>query len=128
AGTAPCGSDSAVVTVTIVPAPFAGISTSISICGNADPVNLLAALGPQAQPEGTWSPALASGTDIFNPAVDTDGTYIYTVHGADVCAPSSASVSVTVVDPPNAGNDASVNISSNASPQDLFAELGNGAQ
>ncbi len=127
AGNAPCGSDSATVNISIIQSPNAGVSTTLNICANAAPVDLFAALGPQAQQGGTWSPALTSGTGIFDPSLDAPGTYIYTLEAALPCMPMSASVSVSLTTPPNAGNDAVANICSNSNPQDLFLLLGNQA-
>ena len=52
-------------------------------------------LQTHAQLGGTWSPALASGTGVLNPAVDSAGTYTYTV-GGGLCSSDSATVLVTI--------------------------------
>ncbi len=127
-GTAPCGSDSASATIIVIPAANAGTSATIAVCGNGQPVDLFAALGPDAQPGGSWFPALSSGSGSFDPDLDAPGTYIYTVESALPCIPASASVTVSLVTPPNAGSDAQVVICSNSDPQDLFLLLGNQAQ
>ncbi|RYD94100.1 MAG: hypothetical protein EOP50_10045, partial [Sphingobacteriales bacterium] len=117
------------VTVTVTPPPTAGNDVALlTLCSTGPTVNLFALLGSSAQAGGTWSPALASGTGVFNPAVDPSGTYVYTVTGTGPCPNDTASVTVSVIQPPNAGNDASVTICSNAASQDLFASLGSSAQ
>jgi len=126
-GTNPCGSDSASVTVTITPAPNAGQDATLALCEGSAPQDLFAALAGTPQTGGTWSPALASGTGVFNPAVDASGVYTYTIFGTAPCPDAVASVTVQLVSPPNAGNDASVSVCSNAT-QDLFALLGANAQ
>ncbi|HEX9981171.1 MAG TPA: gliding motility-associated C-terminal domain-containing protein [Flavobacterium sp.] len=128
AGPAPCGNDSATVTVAITPAANPGENGTAAFCANATPQDLFTFLNGTPQTGGIWSPALASGTGVFNPAIDAAGTYTYTVTGIAPCENASASVAVSIIAPPNAGNDATANICSNANPQDLFALLGANAQ
>jgi mucin-2 len=127
-GTAPCGTDSAVVTVSITPAPNAGQDGAVSVCANGASQNLFGALGGTPQAGGVWTPTLASGSGIFNPVVDPAGTYTYTVNGTAPCVNDTAIVTISIIPPPNAGADATVNICSNSNPQDLFASLGSSAQ
>ncbi len=127
-GVSPCGSDSATVIVTITPAPIPGTNGSISFCSTGTPQDLFNSLGGTPQAGGVWSPALASGTGIFNPAVDAAGTYTYTVTGTASCPNGTATVTVTILPPPNAGNDATLTVCSSGTPQDLFALFGASAQ
>ncbi|WP_165780062.1 T9SS type B sorting domain-containing protein [Hanstruepera neustonica] len=120
AGTPPCPDASATVTVTVVPEPNAGTNGSIDICNNDATQDLFTALAGTPDSGGTWSPALASGTGLFDPAVDAPGIYTYTVAGTPPCPDASATVTVTVVPEPNAGDDGSAVICSNDGPQDLF--------
>ena len=100
-GTAPCPNATATVTVTIIPKPIAGVSASLSICGNSAAQNLFPLLGNTAQLGGTWSPALASGTGFFNPALDLASVYTYTVLGTAPCVNATATVTITKILPPN---------------------------
>ncbi len=127
-GTTPCANASATVGVSVVPRPIAGVSTSESFCENATAQNLFTLLGPTAQTGGTWSPALASGTGFFDPSVDAPGTYTYTVSGTSPCESDAASVTITIVPPPNAGNDNQINVCSNSDGVTLFELLGANAQ
>jgi mucin-2 len=127
-GVSPCGTDSAVVTVSIIVAPIAGQSGSVTLCSNGVPQDLFSTLGGAPQAGGTWSPPLSSGTGIFNPSVDAAGTYTYTVAGTLPCPNASASVAVSIIPPPNAGNDGTLTLCSNAASQNLFAVLGTSAQ
>ncbi len=115
-------------TITVVQPPIAGNNAAFSLCANGSPQDLFLLLGSSAQPGGTWSPALASGSGLFNPAVDPSGTYTYTLAGTPPCLNASASVVVTVTPPANAGTDGSANLCSNADPVNLFNYLGGGAQ
>jgi mucin-2 len=123
-GTTPCPNDTATVTVSILPPPNAGNDATVSICSNENPQDLFASLGASAQVGGTWSPALASGTGVFNPAVDVDGVYTYTVTGTAPCTSDTATVTVSIHQGSNAGQDASVAFCTNQPPQDLFNSLG----
>ena len=84
------------VTVSVQQALNPGTSTNTEICKNAAPIDLFALLGPTAQTGGSWSPALASGGNIFDPAIDPAGTYTYSIISNDVCESVSATVGVTV--------------------------------
>ncbi|MGV9004863.1 T9SS type B sorting domain-containing protein, partial [Flavobacterium sp.] len=112
------------VTLTTVPPPMAGVTPSpLSLCVNSTSVDLFTLLGSTAQTGGTWSPVLASGSGVFNPAVDVSGTYTYTVVGNPLCPPASVSVQVTVNPIPYAGVDGTLNICSNQNSVDLFSSL-----
>ncbi|MCZ8169457.1 gliding motility-associated C-terminal domain-containing protein [Flavobacterium sp.] len=127
-GNAPCANGTASATVTVNPIPNAGNDGTIVLCSNATPTDLFLSLGGTPQAGGTWTPALASGTGLFNPAVDTAGTYTYTVVGGAPCGSDTSTVSVTLTPGPNAGVDATVTLCSNATPIDLFLSLGSSAQ
>ncbi len=117
------------VTITAIVQPIAGNDVAnFAICANGAPIDLFTLLGPNAQPGGAWLPTLVSGTGVFNPATDLAATYIYTVTGTAPCPNDTASVTVTIVPPPNAGVDAPLTICSNEDPQDLFLLLGPTAQ
>ncbi|MBD3583623.1 Ig-like domain-containing protein [Flavobacterium selenitireducens] len=117
------------VTVTVTPSPNAGNDVaSANICSGGNPIDLFTLLGSQAQPGGSWSPALASGTGVFDPDVDAAGTYVYTVGASGQCPADSASVTVTIVPPVNAGDDAVLAVCSNDDVVDLFTLLGTNAQ
>jgi len=128
-GNPPCSQPlNSSVTITVVPPPVAGNNAAFSLCANSAPQDLFLVLGTNAQPGGTWSPALASGTGIFNPAVDAPGTYTYTLAGTPPCLNATASIVVTITPPANAGNDGTANLCSNSDPIDLFSFLGGSPQ
>ncbi|RZJ67416.1 MAG: gliding motility-associated C-terminal domain-containing protein [Flavobacterium sp.] len=118
-----CLGDTASVTVTLTAPPNAGTDNTLNICSNADAQDLFLLLGPNAQSGGTWSPALASGTGVFNPAVDAAGTYTYTLTGTAPCPNDTATITITVTPGPDAGEDNSVTFCENSPPADLFDEL-----
>lgn len=88
------------VNVTIQLANNAGTSTTKNTCKNEVPFDLFSLLGTGVTTGGTWSPALASGTGVFNPAVDVSGTYTYTIPASGVCPALTSNVVVTNYDIP----------------------------
>src|SRR5690606_42086416 len=77
-GLTPCGDATATVNVTVNPSPEPGINGSLTLCVDSTPQDLFDSLGGTPQTGGTWSPALASGTGVFDPLQDTPGIYTYT--------------------------------------------------
>jgi gliding motility-associated-like protein len=128
AATGACPAQSASVNVIVNPLPNAGTNGTLSICSNATPQNLFASLGGTPQLGGVWTPALASGTGVFNPSVDADGVYTYTVTGIAPCGNATATVTVTKTQAPNPGVSGTLNVCSNGTSQDLYASLGGSPQ
>lgn len=97
------------VIVQIDDSPNAGKTTFITVCSNEEPFDLASRMAPSilgpADPDGTFSPQLASGTTIFDPAVDASRRYTYTVGSASSCPSDSAYITVTINQAPNAGDD-----------------------
>lgn len=75
----------ATVDVTITTAPDAGMDATIMVCLIDEAFDLTTRLGGTPDTNGTWSPLLASGTNIFDPGVDTAGVYTYTVAATGPC-------------------------------------------
>lgn len=123
-GVPPCGEASATVEVTIHPEADPGSDGSLSICIESAPEDLFNSLGGSPESGGVWSPALASGTGIFDPSQDAAGTYTYTVSGISPCGDATATVTVTIATVPQAGSGGRLAICSNDAPQDLFESLG----
>ena len=88
------------VNVTVEQANNAGTNTTKNTCKNAVQFDLFPLLGTGVTTTGIWSPALTSGTGIFNPAVDVSGTYTYTIPASGVCPALSSNVVVTNYDIP----------------------------
>lgn len=124
AGITPCGEATSTVTVTVNPLPNAGTNGSLILCSNDPSQNLFNSLEGTPDAGGTWSPALASGTGIFNPAQDASGIYTYTVKGISPCGEASATVDVTVNPGGEVGTNTSLALCIDSAPQDLFDSLG----
>lgn len=122
-GTAPCLNDVASVTVALQTPPNAGTSSTLALCSNQDPIDLFTLLGPDAEANGLWTPELASGTSIFDPAVDVAETYTYTINGTAPCGNASASITITITPGPEAGQDGELVLCINSASQNLFDYL-----
>ncbi|HIA07287.1 MAG TPA: hypothetical protein EYN71_11435 [Flavobacteriales bacterium] len=77
-------SDTVIVNVTGL---SAGLDRTLSICQDMAPIDLLQWMGGDPDSLGVFSPALASGTTIYDPAVDGAGAFTYT--HVDACGHSS---------------------------------------
>ena len=123
-GTDPCANASANVTVSVTPFLEAGQNGTLTICTNDAAVDLINSLGGTPDPGGIWSPELASGTGIFDPSLDSGGTYTYTTSASGSCNDDSATVIVSLEIAPDAGSDGTLTIcSSDTNPVDLFNSL-----
>ncbi|SFC88125.1 gliding motility-associated C-terminal domain-containing protein [Algibacter pectinivorans] len=123
----PCVDDSVTITITIEEPLNAGSNTNIQqvMCSNEGTVDLFTLLGG-ADTGGTWSPALTSGTGVFDPLVDVDGTFVYTLTNS--CGTFTNQVEVEVTLAPNAGENNTLDICTSSDAIDLFTLLGTGAQ
>ena len=98
-----CPIATSTVTINVIATKNAGTSGSITLCTTSPSIDLFTLLGNSPETGGTWSPVLASGTGLFDPSVDTAGTYTYTIVGTPPCADSTATVAVTIDLAANAG-------------------------
>ena len=118
-----CGTVSSQVAIQVVNQSNAGTDGMISLCSNDVPIDLFDLLGNNPDLNGSWSPSLASGTGVFDPNVDSQGIYTYTITNS-VCGQVSSQVEVIVDLEPNTGTDGVLTICSDGAPTDLFLLLG----
>ncbi len=98
-----CGTETSAVTATITEAPNAGLDNALTLCVIDASTDLFTLLGADAQTGGVWSPALESSTGIFNPELDQEGVYTYTVTSTAPCPlQDTAEIVVIVNDTPPA--------------------------
>jgi gliding motility-associated-like protein len=117
------GCDSIITTnIAMNPLPVSGTNGSISFCTTDPASNLFSQLGGTPAAGGLWSPSMASGSGIFNPAVDAAGTYTYSV--TNLCGTASSTVSVTIASNSNPGTNGSITFCSNDPSSNLFTQLG----
>lgn len=81
------------VSVVLVPNP--GMDSALILCSNDPPVDLFGYLGGTPTAGGTWTPALNSGTGVFDPNIDSPGLYSYTLNSCTGTV-TSANISVAV--------------------------------
>jgi len=93
------GTLTADVVVTVNPAPNAGIDGALSICSSDPAVDLFNSLTGSPDAGGTWSPAMNSGTGVFDPTIDAAGIYTYTLFGTSSCI-GTTNLSVNIIPPP----------------------------
>lgn len=135
-GTAPCGPDSATVTVNVTQAPNAGTSGTLTICAGQVTVDLFDAVGGTPDLNGTWSEVTVTGrlsTHFFNPGTPTQlapGNYDfrYIVPASGLCVADTALVRITIVPLLNAGNNGTKNVCNTETNVDLFTGLGGSPQ
>jgi gliding motility-associated-like protein len=87
--------DSLTLVVNVGTPVDAGTDGALTTCNTAGTTDLFSLL-VGAQAGGIWTPAMASGTGVFNPAVDAAATYQYYIVGTTPCANDTADVVVTV--------------------------------
>ena len=101
---APCTSDWATITVSLITPPNAGTTTNQVFCQNASTVDLAILLG-LPDPNGIWvdplfnssNPPIGTATFNFDPAVNPLGIYTYTVTDASgTCPDESADVNISI--------------------------------
>lgn len=128
-GASTCQSDTATVTVTSQPGPFAGCDGFAGFCLSDPPDNLIGSLSCDPDAEGTWFTSVgAPFLGTFVPATDAAGLYLYVVPAIGNCAADTAVVEVQVRTPVDAGQNASAAICNTDSPVPLFTFLGPTAQ
>jgi len=89
-----CGTADADVPVIVNPAPDPGYSSDTSICDLTMFTDMIILLNGTSQSGGTWTYNGQPHSGVFDPAVDTPGTYIYTVAGTPPCSNASAWVNI----------------------------------
>ncbi|HNR53787.1 MAG TPA: T9SS type A sorting domain-containing protein [Flavobacteriales bacterium] len=122
-GSGPCPNASATVVVSETQAPNAGTDASLSVCSNATPVSMYAALGITPEDGGTWA-GPSTTTGAFDPASMVSGGYTVTMAGTPPCSNASATVTVTVQQALSAGTGGMLELCSGSETIDLFNALG----
>jgi len=109
-GTPPCATAWASVTVNIPTTANAGTNGNITLCQDASSFPLFSILGGTPQPGGNWSFAGVPASATFDPASSVPGIYLYTVDLGPSCGIDSATVTISVINLPNAGISDSIRV------------------
>ncbi|HEY0976197.1 MAG TPA: gliding motility-associated C-terminal domain-containing protein, partial [Flavobacteriales bacterium] len=100
-GTGPCASASALVEVQLAQPANAGSDGAITLCVDADPVDLFTLLGGTPDAQGIWyDPTGVVTTAILDPATAAAGSYGYLVEAPAPCGNAQAQVLVSIIDLP----------------------------
>jgi gliding motility-associated-like protein len=99
--------------------PNAGNNGNTTVCSNGSTFNLFSTLSGGPNSGGVWSPPLASGTNFFNPAIDTSGIYTYSV--TNICGTDSSTATVIVTPAPDATIAAAGPFCAGSAPVNLVA-------
>lgn len=121
-GNTPCTDTTTIVTIVVESPVNAGTDATLDICSDGAIIDLFSLLGASATPGGTWSPALTSGTGVFDLIVAPSSTYTYTLTNS--CNTSTAEVIVNLTEAPNAGTDNSITVCVVDGTFDLLTQLG----
>ena len=121
----PCIENNITISVTVEPPLSSGTDNILNVCTSDGVTDLFTLLGAADQ-GGIWSPSLTSGTGVFDPLVDSEGAYTYTVTNA--CGALSSTIDVSVSVAPNSGVDNSITMCVVNNSIDLFTLLGTDAQ
>ena len=117
-----CGERTAQVLVEIPSTLNAGLDTEITFCEENRLINLFDLLRGNPSTGGSWSPELASKTTIFDPTIDVEGIYTYTVVD-EFCGRISSKISIKKSSKPNAGIGTKIEICEFSPSINLFEFL-----
>ncbi|MBK9176080.1 MAG: gliding motility-associated C-terminal domain-containing protein [Flavobacteriales bacterium] len=125
AGSPPCPSASATVSVNVLSSADAGVDGETTLCGSDGAVALYSLLqgGPDAG--GSWfDPSGIAMNGTFNPGTNAAGAYTYILYVPAPCVNDTSQVLVSVVAPVNAGTNGTATLCSNSPPIALITALG----
>ncbi len=124
AAAAPCPAATTTVDVVVVPQPSAGLDNTAAFCRTAGVQALLPLLGGAPTPGGTWtSPSGATFGANLNTASAAAGTYTYTVSPPAPCLAEQATLTITLIDQPDAGTDGTLLLCAAGAAADLSTGL-----
>ncbi|MBK6369926.1 MAG: hypothetical protein IPF64_08900 [Flavobacteriales bacterium] len=86
-------------------------------------IDLFATLNGTPDAGGTWTGPSTVVAGQFDPATNTAGVYTYTIAVPPPCVSVSSTVTITLVQPPNAGTDGSLTLCISSPATSLFTSL-----
>ncbi len=132
AGTAPCTDATTIVTLTVFNPSNPGVPRDTTLCSNSNVLDLFKQLD-NFDAQGSWSDddntGILSGSTIDPTLIDKStltNTFDFTHSLTDLCGTHRATVSVTIIKEPNAGNNKQISICATASPINLRTHLSPG--
>ncbi|MCB9184627.1 MAG: gliding motility-associated C-terminal domain-containing protein, partial [Flavobacteriales bacterium] len=125
AGMSPCPDDQSVVTVTVVSEPDPGGPGFLTVCESDGLQDLFSMLEGSPDQGGSWTAPNGSASDgQFDPSTMSAGVYTYTIAVPPPCMSVSSTVTVDVINAPDAGTDGAATLCFSNAAQDLFNHLG----
>ncbi len=110
--------------ITVNNGPNAGTNTAEDICKSTGIYDMDLLLGGNPDAGGVWtSPNNQVVSDQFDSAGQPGGAYTYTVSGAAPCSSAAAVLTITLIDPANAGVGSTQLVCSTSSPIPLIGFL-----
>lgn len=73
----------------------AGQDADLELCSNDESINLLETLGAGTDSGGSWSPSLNNDNNMFDPNINSAGTYTYSVGSGSCQASTTVSISIS---------------------------------
>ncbi|MBK7268614.1 MAG: hypothetical protein IPI07_03575 [Flavobacteriales bacterium] len=123
-GIAPCPTATAAVDVNVVTNPDAGLPGAITLCATDAPADLFAQLNGAPDAGGNWTGPSPVVGGQYDPANMNPGVYTYTIAVPPPCVSVNSTVTVSEVQPPDAGIDDALTLCISSPPAWLFASLG----
>lgn len=86
-----------VLSISTVLPPNAGTNSSLTLCSSDAPISMFQYLGGTPQVGGMWTgPSGVAYANVFDPAIDPAGCFVYTVAADAPCPNASAMLCITV--------------------------------
>ena len=106
---------------------FAGDNNTINPCTTDPPFNLITGLNNQPDNNGFWINSSNNSVDsIFDPSIDTSGTYMYIIAGTASCPSDTALLTVNILNGTNISITSSPTACDGDSPLTLTASTSGG--
>ncbi|TXC81688.1 T9SS type B sorting domain-containing protein [Luteibaculum oceani] len=123
-----CGDQTTRVKIEVKKEAYAGTDNTLSVCAQANPVNLRPLLGTGFDTGGNWEDPDGSGQlsgSVFDPNGLGGNTYRiwYIVDGVGPCENDTAEIVVTVTQDPNTGTGSNTTLCKTSGDLDLFSLL-----
>lgn len=89
--------DAYVLSISTVLPPNAGTNSNLTLCSSDAPISMFQYLGGTPQVGGMWTgPNGSANANVFDPAIDPAGCFVYTVAADAPCPNASAMLCITV--------------------------------
>ncbi len=121
----PVYTEQATVTIEVAGSPDTGEDTTVDLCTNQSPVDMISLLNGTPEAGGTWTTqANNPHSENFDPSFELSQVLTYTItSGAGSCGTSSTDLTINVISSPNAGTGGDVTFCSADNPTNMLTLL-----